>query len=147
MKNDTHKEPAQLPERCPQTRHGHSQPPYPTPPQISRRTPPTPTTRRPPKAHAHAVSVDRLPPAAVLKARINAYKRNDKHLLTTLQTIKQKQTDLESKFRRVLSLCLKIDEHKVDAMLDGLLQAISSEDPQDVDTDEMQHFLKKHAPI
>lgn len=30
-------------------------------------------------------------------------------------------------------------------MLDGLLQAISSEDPQDIDTDEMQDFLKKHA--
>lgn len=85
-----------------------------------------------------------LPPAVLLKARIHAYKRNEKQLDMTLQDIQQKQKDLEGKFRRVLCLCLKIDEDKVDDMLDGLLQAISSEDPQDVDTDEMQGFLKKH---
>lgn len=44
----------------------------------------------------------------------------------------------------MLSLCLKIDEDKVDDMLDGLLQAISTEDPEDIDTDEMQSFLSKH---
>lgn len=88
---------------------------------------------------------DMLPPTVLLNARINAYKRNDKHLNDTLNTIKGKQSKLEAKFRRVLSLCLKIDENKVDGMLDGLLQAISSEDPQDIDTDEMQDFLKKHA--
>ncbi|EJS42658.1 swi6p [Saccharomyces arboricola H-6] len=86
-----------------------------------------------------------LPPTVLLKARINAYKRNDKHLGNVLHTISTKQSELENKFRRVLSLCLKIDENKVDDMLDGLLQAISSEDPQDIDTDEMQDFLKKHA--
>ncbi|CAI4046333.1 hypothetical protein SKDZ_12G2190 [Saccharomyces kudriavzevii ZP591] len=86
-----------------------------------------------------------LPPIALLKARINAYKRNDKHLSSVLHTIGTKQSELEDKFRRVLSLCLKIDENKVDDMLDGLLQAISSEDPQDIDTEEMQDFLKKHA--
>ncbi|SMN20136.1 similar to Saccharomyces cerevisiae YLR182W SWI6 Transcription cofactor, forms complexes with Swi4p and Mbp1p to regulate transcription at the G1/S transition [Maudiozyma saulgeensis] len=88
---------------------------------------------------------DMLPPAVLLNARISAYKRNDKHLDDTLNSIKDKQSKLEAKFRRVLSLCLKIDEDKVDGMLDGLLQAISSEDPQDIDTDEMQDFLKKHA--
>lgn len=85
-----------------------------------------------------------LPPSVLLKARINAYKINDEHLSATLGGIRQKQKDLESKFRRVLCLCLKIDEDKVDGMLDGLLQAISSEDPQDVDTDEMHDFLKRH---
>lgn len=86
-----------------------------------------------------------LPPSFLLKARINAYKKNGERLDSTIETIKQKQGDLESKFRRVLCLCLKVDEDKVDGMLDGLLQAISSEDPQDVDTEEMQDFLKKHA--
>ena len=85
-----------------------------------------------------------LPPSVLLNARIKAYRRNDDHLNSVLEDIRQKQKDLESKFRRVLCLCLKIDEDKVDGMLDGLLQAISSEDPQDVDTDEMQEFLKKH---
>lgn len=88
---------------------------------------------------------DMLPPVVLLNARINAYKRNDLHLENNLNAIKEKQSKLELKFRRVLSLCLKIEEDKVDGMLDGLLQAISSEDPQDIDTDEMQDFLKKHA--
>lgn len=86
-----------------------------------------------------------LPPAPLLKARLEAYRKNDDHLQDVLVGIKEKRTDLENKFRRVLSLCLKIEEGKVDDMLDGLLQAISSEDPQEIDTEEMQDFLKKHS--
>lgn len=82
-----------------------------------------------------------------MKARINAYKKNDEFLQNLLNGIHEKQSNLEGKFRRVLSLCLKVDESKVDSMLDGLLQAISSEDPEDMDTGEMQEFLNKHAIV
>lgn len=97
--------------------------------------------------HSDEDILNALPPAVLLKARINAYKRNDEHLQTMLNKIHEKQSNLEGKFRRVLSLCLKVDETKVDGMLDGLLQAISSEDPQDMDTGEMQDFLNKHAIV
>ncbi|CAL9731614.1 regulatory protein Swi6p [Monosporozyma unispora] len=96
-------------------------------------------------SHSDEDILNALPPAVLLKARINAYKRNDEHLQNMLSNIHEKQSNLEGKFRRVLSLCLKVDETKVDGMLDGLLQAISSEDPQDMDTGEMQDFLNKHA--
>lgn len=86
-----------------------------------------------------------IPPAILLRARICAYERNEENLNKTLNEVHERQADLEGRFRRVLSLCLKVDEDKVDGMLDGLLQAISTEDPEDVDTDEMQDFLKKHA--
>nr|AAO25596.1 SWI6 [Nakaseomyces delphensis] len=86
-----------------------------------------------------------LPPITLLKARVEAYRQNDAHLDEFLNSIKEKRTALEQKFRKVLSLCLKIEEGKVDDMLDGLLQAISSEDPQEIDTEEMQDFLKKHG--
>ncbi|KAL3234273.1 Regulatory protein SWI6 [Nakaseomyces bracarensis] len=89
--------------------------------------------------------VSSLPPITLLKARVEAYRQNDEHLNEVLKGIKEKRTALEKKFRKVLSLCLKIDEGKVDDMLDGLLQAISSEDPQEIDTEEMQDFLKKHG--
>ncbi|CCD22218.1 transcriptional regulator SWI6 NDAI_0A00600 [Naumovozyma dairenensis CBS 421] len=89
--------------------------------------------------------VTSLPPVGLLRARINAYKRNDEYLKGIYQKIQQKHSDLENKFRRVLSLCLKIDENKVDDMLDGLLQAISYEDPHEINTNEMQDFLKKHS--
>lgn len=97
--------------------------------------------------HSDEDILNALPPAVLLKARINAYKRNDEHLQTMLSKIHERQSNLEGKFRRVLSLCLKVDETKVDGMLDGLLQAISSEDPQDMDTGEMQDFLNKHAIV
>lgn len=90
---------------------------------------------------------DELPSSALLKTRINAYKKNDEYLQNVLSAIHENQSDLEGKFRRVLALCLKVDESKVDSMLDGLLQAISSEDPQDMDTSEMQEFLNKHAIV
>ncbi|AGO10825.1 AaceriAFR690Cp [[Ashbya] aceris (nom. inval.)] len=86
-----------------------------------------------------------IPPAVLLRARIQAYKRNEKELEETFQSIDEKHKTLESKFRRVLSLCLKIEEDKVDGMLDGLLQAITNEDPDDIDIDEMQDFLRKHG--
>ena len=86
-----------------------------------------------------------IPPAVLLRARICAYEKNEENLTKSLEEVHQKQADLEGRFRRVLSLCLKIDEDKVDGMLDGLLQAISTEDPEDIDTDEMQTFLSKHS--
>lgn len=86
-----------------------------------------------------------VPHPKILKARIKAYNRNESHLESTLQSIQTKQRNLESKFRKVLSLCLKIDEEKVDSMLDGLLQAISNEDPEDIDTDEIHTFLENNV--
>lgn len=86
-----------------------------------------------------------LPSEVLLKARIRAYKRNEEQLEEVLQTIEKRRKTLENKFRRVLSLCLKIEEDKIDGMLDGLLQAITNEDPEDIDIDEMQNFLKKHG--
>lgn len=82
-----------------------------------------------------------------MKARIHAYKKNAEFLQNLLNGLYKRRSNLEGKFRRVLSLCLKVDESKVDSMLDGLLQAISSEDPEDMDTSEMQEFLNKHAIV
>ncbi|AET37323.1 transcriptional regulator SWI6 Ecym_1065 [Eremothecium cymbalariae DBVPG len=89
--------------------------------------------------------MDEFLPTVLLRARIKAYERNEQQLEDTYDAIDEKHKNLESKFRRVLSLCLKVDEDKVDGMLDGLLQAITNEDPEDIDIDEMQDFLKKHS--
>ncbi|SCU96588.1 LADA_0H01706g1_1 [Lachancea dasiensis] len=86
-----------------------------------------------------------IPPEVLLRARISAYEKNGHNLDDSLRSVQEKQAHLEGRFRRVLSLCLKVEEDKVDGMLDGLLQAISTEDPDDFDTSEMQKFLSKHA--
>ncbi|KAH3899588.1 uncharacterized protein SCODWIG_02197 [Saccharomycodes ludwigii] len=89
--------------------------------------------------------LNHLPSKEVLNARIQAYEENEVYLQNTLQKIKEQQQALESKFKRVLSLCLKVDENKVDGMLDGLLQAITNEDLEDIDMNEMQNFLRKSS--
>ncbi|CEP64324.1 transcriptional regulator SWI6 LALA0_S11e01530g [Lachancea lanzarotensis] len=86
-----------------------------------------------------------IPPEALLRARITAYEKNEHNLNESLRSLREKQARLEGRFRRILSLCLKVEGDKIDGMLDGLLQAISSEDPDDIDTNEMQTFLTKHA--
>ncbi|SCU99056.1 LAME_0G01662g1_1 [Lachancea meyersii CBS 8951] len=86
-----------------------------------------------------------IPPEALLRARITAYEKNEHNLNESLKSVREKQAHLEGRFRRVLSLCLKVEGDKIDGMLDGLLRAISSEDPEDIDTNEMQMFLSKHA--
>ncbi|SCU95700.1 LAFA_0G01728g1_1 [Lachancea sp. 'fantastica'] len=88
-----------------------------------------------------------IPPEALLRARIAAYEKNEHNLNDSLSSLREKQARLEERFRRILSLCLKVEGDKIDGMLDGLLQAISSEDPEDIDTNEMQTFLSKHAVL
>ncbi|CCH58494.1 hypothetical protein TBLA_0A07030 [Henningerozyma blattae CBS 6284] len=82
-----------------------------------------------------------------IKAQIEAYKRNQKLLDQHLENVIEERLNLENKFRRVLALCLKVDEDKVDGMLDGLLQAIEAENGDEPSTGEMQEFLKRHGSI
>lgn len=80
-----------------------------------------------------------------IKIQIEAYKESQKVLDERLNKVINEKNELESKFRRVLSLCLKVEEDKVDSMLDGLLQAIEGENNDENSTGEMQEFLQRHG--
>lgn len=83
-----------------------------------------------------------LPSAAVLKARARAYRTNEDMLKEVASRLHDRSTELEDKFRRVVSLCTGVDEDRVDSLLEGLVQAVES-DPGEVDTARVSSFLRK----
>jgi regulatory protein SWI6 len=86
--------------------------------------------------------VKSLPSAAVLKARLQAYKTNEETLREKAAKLHDRSTDLEEKFRRVVALCTGVTEDRVDSLLEGLVQAVES-DPGEVDTARVSSFLRK----
>lgn len=83
-----------------------------------------------------------LPPSAVLKARLRAYRTNEDALRDKAARLHDRSTDLEEKFRRVVALCTGVEEDRVDSLLEGLVQAVES-DPGEVDTARVSNFLRK----
>lgn len=88
------------------------------------------------------INRDQLPPAQVLRARITAYRENEKALKQTIEALNSGSQQLEQKFRRVVALCTGVPEDKVDGILDGLVQAVES-DPDEVDMGRVVGFLRK----
>lgn len=87
-------------------------------------------------------SLGQLPPKALLRARIRAYRTNEQHLKDFSQELQSRSIDLEHKFRRVISLCTDVDESRVDSLLEQLVQAVES-DPGEVDMSRVAGFLRK----
>lgn len=79
---------------------------------------------------------------SILRARISAYQRNAKVLSTLAASLRGRSSELEDKCRRVVSLCTGVEESKVDSLLEGLLQAVESDDHQGVDIVRLSGFLK-----
>ncbi|KAG5519892.1 hypothetical protein PMAC_000169 [Pneumocystis sp. 'macacae'] len=69
----------------------------------------------------------------VLSARIAAYQKNAKVLCALATSLRGRSSELEDKCRKVVSLCTGVEESKVDSLLEGLLQAVESDDHQGVD--------------
>ncbi|KTW30228.1 hypothetical protein T552_00706 [Pneumocystis carinii B80] len=78
----------------------------------------------------------------ILRARISAYQKNAKTLSSLATSLRGRSSELENKCRRVVSLCTGVEESKVDSLLEGLLQAVESDDHQGVDMVRLSGFLK-----
>lgn len=83
-----------------------------------------------------------LPPLNVLEARARAYKANEDMLRDMATKLHERSSELEGKFRRVVSLCTGVEEERIDSLLEGLVQAVES-DPGEVDTARVSSFLRK----
>lgn len=88
------------------------------------------------------INLQDIPPSVVLKARITAYKENERDLNNIIQELRSNSSKLESKFRRVVALCTGVEENTIDSILDGLVQAVES-DPDEVDMGRVVGFLRK----
>ncbi|CAK7207088.1 transcriptional regulator swi6 [Sporothrix eucalyptigena] len=67
------------------------------------------------------------PPAAVLRARINALRSRTAETRQAEHALKSRSRDIELKFRRLVALATKCSDADVDNHLDGLMRAVESE--------------------
>jgi regulatory protein SWI6 len=83
-----------------------------------------------------------LPPAHVLRARIEAYKANNQALEESVRDLQSKSSELAGKYRQVISLCTGVEESNVDNVLENLLRAVDSEQ-DDVELTRVREFLQR----
>lgn len=83
-----------------------------------------------------------LPPAHVLRARVNAYKANNQGLEESVRNLQSKSSELAGKYRQVISLCTGVEETNVDNVLENLLRAVDSEQ-DDVELTRVREFLQR----
>ena len=84
-----------------------------------------------------------LPPAAILRARILAYQKNNARLQSQAQSLRSQSSELESQLRKVVSLCTGVEESRIDEMIGGLCAAVESEGAEDVEVGRVRDFLRR----
>ena len=69
----------------------------------------------------------RLPDAKVLRGKVRAYEKHTARLTAQAEELQSRSSEVEGLYRRVVSLCTGVEESKVEACLEGLVQAVESE--------------------
>ncbi|EEB07709.1 MBF transcription factor complex subunit Cdc10 [Schizosaccharomyces japonicus yFS275] len=78
-----------------------------------------------------------------LQRFIYAYEKNEQLLNRLSNELWQRNSDIKSKCRRVVSLCTGVEEERVDSLLESLLQAVESDgQPGEVDMGRVAGFLR-----
>lgn len=84
-----------------------------------------------------------LPPTAVLKARTAAYQKNNARLETQAKNLQDQSSELEMQLRKLVCLCLSLEEGQLDQLIAGLHTAVQSEGGEDVDLARVREFLRR----
>ncbi|RFU29853.1 hypothetical protein B7463_g6475, partial [Scytalidium lignicola] len=92
------------------------------------------------QAHRHLLAS--LPSPAVLRARVSAYKTNNAALKDKVRALESESTELAAKYRKIISLCTRVEEANVDGVLENLLRAVESE-ANDVELGRVREFLAR----
>lgn len=90
----------------------------------------------------HQILSATLPPAHILRARLNAYKSNNQAIEENVRDLQSKSSELASKYRKVIGLCTGVEEEDVDKHLENLLRAVESEHT-DVELTRVRDFLTR----
>ena len=85
----------------------------------------------------------KLPRTTELQALLSAHTTNNDRMAEHLAALKQLSSQLEGKYRRVVSLCCGVPEGEVDGMLGALLAAVASERGEGTDLSRVREFLRK----
>ena len=80
--------------------------------------------------------------AEVLSGRVKAYQQHNEGLEQRAKQLKSMSTELEERYRKIVSLCIGVEEVKVDEMLVNLVQAVKSEQKESMDISRIREFLR-----
>ena len=87
--------------------------------------------------------VSQLPTAAVLKARVAAYRQVNARMEQEAMNHKRQSLEVEAQLRKLVALSSGVKVEEVDERLPSLLKAVDSEDPRGVETGRVRDFLRK----
>lgn len=96
---------------------------------------------RQPQYHNYAVHL--LPAASALRNRIETYTATNSALRDRSKILKDKDGQLEQMYRKVVSLCTKVEESRIEECLEGLVAALDSEEGEGVEVGRVREFLRK----
>ncbi|KAF2870637.1 apses transcription factor-like protein [Massariosphaeria phaeospora] len=94
-------------------------------------------------AQHNAAQLANLPSIQTLRHRLDVYAQNNKNLADRSRKLKEKNGQLELMYRKVVSLCTKVDEGRIDSVLEGLVQALDSDPLDGVEVGRVREFLRK----
>ncbi len=91
------------------------------------------------KAFLSSLELER---SEVLSGRVKAYQAHNEGLERTAKELRSKSGELEERYKRIVSLCTKVEVESVDEVLDSLLQAVVSEQKENVELGRVRDFLR-----
>jgi regulatory protein SWI6 len=78
-----------------------------------------------------------------LHHRLDTYIRANTALLSRSRKLKEKDGQLEQMYRKVVSLCTKVEESRIEECLESLVAALDSEEGEGVEVGRVREFLRK----
>ena len=84
-----------------------------------------------------------FPSKSDLEVRLKAYNEHNTRLQSLLESLRERSSELEGKYRKVVSMCTRTPEAEVDDMLGQLLEAVTSEQSRASDMGRVREFLRR----
>ncbi|KAH7385586.1 apses transcription factor-like protein [Phaeosphaeria sp. MPI-PUGE-AT-0046c] len=78
-----------------------------------------------------------------LRHRLETYTQSNTALLARSRKLKEKDGQLEQMYRKVVSLCTKVEESRIEECLESLVAALDSEEGEGVEVGRVREFLRK----
>lgn len=89
-----------------------------------------------------------LPRPSALRAHLSAHKASNQELSAQVTVLKGRSSEIESQYRKVVSMCTGVEEGNVDAVLEGLVAAVESERMRGVEeVGRVREFLRKVGDV
>lgn len=80
--------------------------------------------------------------ADVLRGRVKAYQDHNDRSERQAQELKSRSHELEERYRKIVSICTGVEVDKVDGMLGNLVQAVVSEQKENMELGKVREFLR-----